>query len=248
MLVVLCGGSVAGLLIYRRFVPSRDDLTHNDVAGPIIATVGTILAVVLSFMLVTVWQEYDQAGATVQTEASALSDLYHTATFLPPAVDTQIRDAIQTYIGAVLHNEWPDMRNGNRSIATRRDSLAIRRVVSQYQPSTPTQQALQQVALGLIQKFADSRQARLFANQQGIPLILWFGNALLAAITIGFCYIFRVRSALMHVVMTALLAAVIAIMFALIAEFDYPFRGDIQIAPTPFVDLQQTLFTPTGSD
>ena len=107
----------------------------------------------------------------------------------------------------------------------------------------PAQQALQQDALGLVSTFADARRNRLFANEQGIPSFFWVGNLILAAITIGFCFIFRVRSEAVHLFMTLALATVIATIFVLIALFDYPFRGDSQIPPTVFTQLQHNLST-----
>ena len=43
VLVVTVGLSTLGLWLSRRVLNRREELTHNDVAGPIIATVGTIL-------------------------------------------------------------------------------------------------------------------------------------------------------------------------------------------------------------
>ncbi|HEU5478841.1 MAG TPA: hypothetical protein VFU90_03370, partial [Candidatus Tumulicola sp.] len=58
---------------------------------------------------------------------------------------------------------------------------------------------------------------------------------------VGFCFIFRVRSQAVHLVMTLALSTVIATIFTLIALFDYPFRGTTQLRPTLFVQLQRDL-------
>jgi hypothetical protein len=240
--------SVAGLLVYRYIVPERDDLTHNDVAGPIISAVGTILAVILSFLLVTVWQEYDAAASTVETETSAVSDLYRAAAYFPQPVATNVRTELLAYVNAVVNEEWPAMRTGSSSSNVRKISLEVMATVARYSPNGSAQQALQQAALSDVHTFQDARRDRLFDNAQGIPIIFWAGNLLLASITIGLCYIFRVRNQLMHAIMTAALAAVIGAIFVLIAEFDYPFRGTGQIPPSSFVHLQQTLPNVTESD
>jgi heme/copper-type cytochrome/quinol oxidase subunit 3 len=248
VLVAMVVLSVAGLLVYRYFVPEREDLTHNDVAGPIISAVGTILAVILSFLLVTVWQEYDSAASTVETESSAVSDLYHSAAYFPPAVGKDVRSQLLSYVNAIVYEEWPEMRTGSSSNDVRRISLHIMATVARYSPTTSAQQTLQQAALSDVHTFQDARRDRLFDNAQGIPIIFWAGNLLLASITIGLCYIFRVRNVMMHVLMTAALAAVIGAIFVLIAEFDYPFRGTGQIPPTSFTHLQKTLPSLTESD
>ncbi len=235
---VLSGG---GLLIFRRFIKRNDELTHNDVAGPIIGTVGTILAVILSFLLVTVWQEYDGAASTVSQEASAVADLFHVAAHFPNPVAHDLRATLRSYVDAVVRDEWPAMRTGGTSAAARGDALATLDIVARYQPTSVSEQALQQNAFGLISTFQDARRDRLFDNQQGIPAFFWIGDLLLATITVGFCFIFRVRSESVHLGMTVALSMVIATIFVLIALFDYPFRGETQIRPTVFVELQHAL-------
>ncbi|HEY5427163.1 MAG TPA: DUF4239 domain-containing protein [Candidatus Tumulicola sp.] len=235
---LLSGG---GLLAFRHFVKQSDELTHNDVAGPIIGTVGTILAVILSFLLVTVWQEYDGSAGNVAREASAVADLYHLAANLPNPVAQRLRATLRLYVDAVVTDEWPAMRGGRSSAVARNAALATLDIVARYQPRSVSQQAIQQSAFGLISTFQDARRDRLFANQQGIPAFFWVGDLLLALVTIGFCYIFRVRSQVAHLVMTVALSTVIATIFVLIALFDYPFRGDTQISPAVFVQLQHAL-------
>src|SRR5579864_6233829 len=110
VLIALTAISGAGLFLFQRIVPQSDELAHNDVAGPIIGTIGTILAVVLSFLLIGNWQEYDAAAATVAQEASAVADLYHSAAYLPPQVASQVRAACRNYVEIVVGTEWPTMR------------------------------------------------------------------------------------------------------------------------------------------
>jgi hypothetical protein len=242
IVVVAMAALAAGwLLVFRRVIPIREELAHNDVAGPIIGTIGTILAIVLSFLLIGNWQQYDAAAATVAQEAAAVADLYHGAAYFPEPVRSGLQNATRAYVGAVIDEEWPAMRTGGHSPEVERQLLAMLRLVAQYNPQTPAQQALQQTAFGLVNAIADGRRTRLFDNDEGIPLIFWAGNVLLAVITIGFCCLFRVRNEWLHLAMTSALAMVIGVIFVLTAELDYPFRGDNQLSPLTFLRLQQTI-------
>ncbi|HEY1975313.1 MAG TPA: hypothetical protein VGG89_02060 [Candidatus Baltobacteraceae bacterium] len=238
VLVALTVASAAGLFVFQRVVPQNDELAHNDVAGPIIGTIGTILAVVLSFLLIGNWQEYDGAAATVAQEASSVGDLYHSAAYFPPATATQLRSACRTYVDVVIGTEWPAMRRGQSSPQALQAALHILEIVARYEPKTAAQQALQQSDLALANAIMDGRRTRLFDNEEGIPMLFWAGNFFIAAITIVFCYLFRVRKRWLHVFMTTGLMAVIATLFVVTAEFDYPFRGDGQIQPFPFTQLR----------
>ena len=241
--VIVAAGTIAGtgLLWVRRLIPQSDELTHNDVAGPIIGTVGTILAVILSFLLVLVWQEYDGAAATVAQEAGAVSDLYHLGQYFPAPVSQRLRSTLVQYINEVIDDEWPAMRYGRSSLAARNTAFQALSIVAKYEPRSSDQQTVQQSALTAATTFIDARRDRLFANQQGIPIFFWVGNIILASITVGFCFVFHVRKQGVHLVMTLALTTVIATTFVLIALFDYPFRGDTQLPPTVFVDLRQSL-------
>ena len=241
VLVALGLASAAGLFAFQRIVPQNDELAHNDVAGPIIGTIGTILAVVLSFLLIGNWQQYDGAAATVAQEASAVGDLYHSAAYFPPAVAARVRSACRAYVTAVIGSEWPAMRRGQSSPQAFQAALRILQAVATYEPKTASQQALQQSDLALANQIMDGRRTRLFDNEEGIPIIFWAGNFFIAAITIVFCYLFRVRKRWLHVFMTSGLMAVIATLFVVTAEFDYPFRGDGQIQPLPFAQLQSAM-------
>jgi Protein of unknown function (DUF4239) len=242
--MVVCGmGLIAatGLIAYRKMVPQSDDISHNDVAGPIISTVGTILAVILSFMLVSVWQQYDQAGATVVQEASAVADLYHAAGNFPEPTQSQLRSSLRTYTNAIVSDEWPAMKSGHVSETATKAQYGILGIIVRYEPKTNAQQALQQDTITFVNTLVDSRRDRLFDNQSGVPIIFWIGMLLLSAVTLACAYIFRIKNEKMHVFMCAALAAVIAVVFVLIAEFDYPFRGEAQIPPTAWLALQANI-------
>lgn len=242
---LMSAASSAGLVFVHR---SRRDgeLGHNDVAGPVITTVGTVLAVMLSFMVVAVWQEFDASAANVQHEASAVSDLYHLAPALPAPVRTKLQAAVRSYVRIVVDREWSLMRSGQRSMRARDISLSILGIVAGYEPNTPSQLALQQEAFELIKTFSDYRRSRIFDNQESIPPALWITMIFIGAVTIGSSYFFEVRNFRAHLLMTIALTAVIGSIFVLIVEFDLPFRGDVSVPPTAFVHALGDM-TPPGT-
>ncbi len=231
---IACFLSAFGLSFFQRRA-AWGSITHNDVAGPIVATIGTILAVILSFMVVTVWQEFDQSAATVQNEAAALGDLYHLCETLPKSFAAPLRKDIILYVRAVVYREWPAMQHGGFSRLARDRAHAIFERVANFHPSDARQAALLAAMLDLTNRFVDQRRTRLFDNQESIPPILWGMMLFISCITIGGAYLFRVQNKPAHYAMTMLLAATIVATMVVIAELDLPFRGDIHISPAAFV-------------
>ena len=229
-----CFLAALGLSIFQRRA-AWGSITHNDVAGPIVATIGTILAVILSFMVVTVWQEFDQAAATVQGEAAALGDLYHLCETLPKSFSTPLRSEIVLYVRAVVGREWPAMQHGSFSRLARDRAHAIMEHVAGFHPADARQAALLASMLDLTNRFVDRRRTRLFDNQESIPMVLWGMMLFISFVTVGGTYLFRVQNKAAHYLMTMLLAATIVATMVVIAELDLPFRGDIHISPAAFV-------------
>ena len=233
--------SAAGLLYTRRVFPHRDEITHNDVAASVVATLGTILAVVLSFMVVTVWQEYDGAAGTVQNEVDAICNDYHDASTLPQPMKELVQSSLAKYVNTVINVEWPLMRQGGESAEAHSEAFLVLKIVSSFKPLDSTQSAIQTDMIAQTHAFNDARRERLFDNRQSIPHILWWMLAFISAVTISSAYIFRVKNGVIHLMMTSALAAVIAAILVLIAQFDLPFRGDIQLAPTAFDHALQAI-------
>jgi hypothetical protein len=230
--IVLLAILAGAMVLAARGTLRVHHLQHNDACGAIATVIGAILAVLLSVMLIADWQEYDQAAQTASDEASAAQDLYNASRWFPSPARERLERLVKTYAAAVVHVEWPLMRGGYESRFVDKLTGKITGTVISFEPKTPAETALQSQALGFASAIAASRQIRLFDNQQGIPMILWACIGLLVIVTLMMCAVFSVRNLPIHVVMSASVGAVIAMIVVLIAEFDYPFRGDIQLPPT----------------
>ena len=240
---VIGSSALAALLLAlaRKRILRTNSITHNDVAGPILATIGTVLAVMMSFMVVGVWQEFDGSAQTVQTEASALADLHHLADAFPQPSRNHLKAKVDRYVTDVIAIEWPMMRSGNESFRVHDEAYQIEAAVTHIMPHNAAETNLQAAALEVTHRFLDARRERIHDNRQGIPLILWAVMMLIGCITVLFSFYFRVDRPFAQYLMVIVLTTVIAITFSLIAELDYPFRGDIAVSPAPFVHTYDSL-------
>jgi hypothetical protein len=235
------GLSVSILAYVRKHITRNEQITHNDVAGPILATIGTVLAVMMSFMVVGVWQEYDTAAQTAQQEASALSDLHHLADAYPPDVRFSVQDAVDKYIQLVLDDEWPAMRRGGESPAAHQQAYVIQHILVTWRPKDLADQRLQDQGERLAGTFLDNRRNRILANRQGIPILLWAAMLFTGTTTVIFSFYFRVDRPHAQYIMVVAETAVITLIFTLIAELDYPFRGDIAVDPFSFEHVMNAM-------
>jgi hypothetical protein len=86
----------------------------------------------------------------------------------------------------------------------------------------------------------DARSARLSAVQGHVPGVIWAIVFFGAAITTGYTYFFGYESFGLHMAMTAVVAATLALVIVMIIALDWPFRGQISVSADPFIMTQQS--------
>lgn len=224
--------SLVGLHLARTLIRRSQLIPHNDVAGAIFGTIGTVLAVGLSFMFINVWTQYVVAANIVQQEANSVADLHHLADAFPQPTRGEIQTSLDKYMQLVIKVEWPLMRRGDHSVEAYHAGYAVLNTITAFHPKESEVIMLQSHALDSANAFLDYRRQRLAANDDGIPGLVWAALIFVGCIVVIFSYYFRVDNAFEQRLMVAALASVIAVVMLLIAEFDYPFRGDIAVKPT----------------
>ncbi|MBW8826306.1 MAG: DUF4239 domain-containing protein [Acidobacteria bacterium] len=70
------GMAVVGTLLVRKRLPSWVSGADNDVAGVLLGVVGGVYGIMLAFVIVALWESFQDAERTVTTEATEVSQLY----------------------------------------------------------------------------------------------------------------------------------------------------------------------------
>ena len=210
---------------------------HNDVAGFIYAVLGVAYAVLLAFVVIAVWQNYETAKTNVDTEANELAGVYFLASQLPEPQRTHVQDLARRYARVVVEQEWSMMEQGQTS--PRADSLLrqLRSKLLKFDPSTEREQVLYEGGLTQLHDALDARRSRLLEVREGIPNLLWVVLVVGGVITVSFTYLFGLKSNLAHALMVAALTLLICAILFTIGEFDYPFSGVVEIRPDAFREM-----------
>src|SRR4051794_30746532 len=198
---VALGLSISGLLLVRRSVALSTLERHNDVAGFIIAVIGVLYAVLLAFVVVISWQNFDRADQIANSEAELVSGLYRDASAFQPQTAT-IRRELDTYARSVVSREWPAMANHQRE--DRRTDASLDTIWDGYRaytPQAPTQQAFYSDSIRRLNDLQSQREDRLNSADSTLPPALWWVLLAGGVITVGFTYFFGVRNVAAHILM-----------------------------------------------
>ena len=248
MLCLAMGLAVGGLILVQRLVPMNLRRQHNDVAGFIYAVLGVTYAVLLGLMVIAVWEQWEVAKHTADDEASSLAEIFWIADRLPEPMGRDVQELSRSYARVVVDEEWALMEQ-EKSSPRAWDLLDdIRVSLQDFQPSNPQEQVLYEQSLERMHDLADARRDRLLEAEQGLPIILWVVLITGGIVVVGFMYLFGMDSTVIHLLMVASLALIIALVLFTVASLNYPFRGDITIKPEAMEQVLGRFESSTLSD
>jgi hypothetical protein len=229
------------LLARRRF--GFDSLVPNqEVAGFKYAVVGVAYAVLLAFVVIVVWNEFDRTQRAVYAEAERLYNLHRTSYTLPDETGKKIEQALIAYAIEVRDEDWPLMERGLRGSPSAADAFSRLSVaVGQTKPEDLGLLPTAIHAFDLMQQIGDLRLERL-SNVGGHATPVIWGVLLLGAIvTLGYPAFFAAKSVTAQVLMTGGLAAIIGGTLFLTLILNYPFSGPERLTSKPIDDVIQRM-------
>ena len=226
--------AAGGLILVQRMVPIG--CVGNTTTWPALSTrcSGYRYAVLLGLTVVAVWEEWNRAVVTADEEASSLAEVFWIADSMPESEGHHIQELARSYARLVVNEEWQLMEQGKSSPKAWDLIDDIRASLQNFDTSTPEEQVLYEQGFERMRDLAGARRDRLLEAEQGLPVVLWIVLIAGGMIVIGFTYLFGLESTVVHLLMVASLALIIALVLFTVAALNYPFKGDITVGLTPW--------------
>src|SRR5215212_9428758 len=148
VLVVIgaCLAAVAGLELVQRLVPAQKRQEHNDVAGFLYAVLGVVYAVLLALLVIAVWEQFQKANETVESEANGVAEVAWLAHRLPEPERHELQEDARAYAQEVVDTEWPRMEQGIEGVQSLPEGWDLiddmRETLQDFEPSTAAEQEL----------------------------------------------------------------------------------------------------------
>jgi hypothetical protein len=242
VIIVTVACSLLAMLAVNRYWPVSQRKMHNDLIGWQLSVLGTTYAVIIGFMLYTVWSDYGAASANAAQEASQVVKLHRLAAGLPEPQQTEMRSLAVAYASVVLNREWPQMAQGK--VSTESDELSRRMWLTlisvkggSYSETNAVDHSLYE--LSTLMACRQTRQLQVTSRLPGILWsVLWIGGVL----TLFSACMFAQESLLMHGIHVFALSLLIALVLVAIGDIDRPYTGAVRVDNTAFtralIDMQ----------
>jgi Protein of unknown function (DUF4239) len=232
-----------GLQLLARWSFGVDLIAENhEVAGFKYAVVGVAYAVLLAFVVISVWEEFDGTKRAVDAEAERYYNLFRNSYNFPDATGQKMRDALMAYAVAVRDKDWPEMARGRRgSEAAEQAYTALSYTVGQTKSDSIALQPSVLHAINLMQETADFRLERLSDVGGQVTPVIWGVLLVGGLITLAYPAFFATRQVVPQILMTAGLAIIVGATFFLTINLNYPFSGPERITAAPVDEVIQRM-------
>jgi cytochrome c556 len=235
--------SIIGLYVIRAFHPPQKLKLHNDVAGFIFATLGVIYAVLIAFLIIVTWQDFDQAQKNTAKEANYIASVYRDTSPMPAALRSELKNELADYVNYIINDEWSLMTKGERSLKVQQAQEKIWRLFSGFQPKNETQKIFFTEAVKKLNDACEMRRARILEASSVLHPVLYFILIVGGLMTIAFTMFFGTENFVPQLIMTSMLAAMIGLALFTIIALDCPYSGDISVKPDVFKTVLSTLMS-----
>lgn len=230
------GFGIGLVLLVRQFVHHTILKQHNDIAGFVFATVGVIYGVMLAFVVIVVWEQYNDANAIAKNEATQAYALYRDLSIYPDKeVAKPAIASLAAFSKAVLEKEYPSLRQMKwetthvASVETEKKFLDLWEDIKTITPKTLQEEALFHEILKDINALGQEREKRLIISRDDLPGVIWVAMILGALVTIGFTALFGNENLKGQIVITALLSIVVSLVIFVVICLNFPFVGEVSV-------------------
>jgi amino acid transporter len=219
--------------IVTRLAVNERARAFKAVSPGMLPPLGILFALLVGFIAVEVWNNYDKAKVAVATEASALRALVLLAENFPEDQKTHIHALIDRHIEEAVNKEWPTMARHTATLANLRATALIEELhdVLTLKPADDGQRSAQVEMVRALHTAMDARRLRIVVSQSAVGRVKWAGILLQGLCTLIAIAMVHSDNRLAAAIALSLFATGIALSLLLIAAYSRPFTGEISVKP-----------------
>ena len=212
--------SQVGLWLFHRWPAHVWLAQSNEVAGMVFGAIGIIYSLILAFVIVAVWEDYNNLNKAIQTETDKLNSILAHSSALPDSLRQVVGKSIYNYCDQVIEQEWHMQQthvNHPSAIPLLRQELLT--VSSENEAQARVFNVIDQD----LSSISDQRRNRLLHTHSQMPDLIWYVLKAGTILLILFAYFLQVPSLKLKRIYLGFLVTAISMCMFLIYALDHPF-------------------------
>ena len=241
IVIVSLACSLSFMAAVNYYWPPEQRRAHNDLIGWQLSVLGTTYAVIIGFMLYTVWINFGAADLNSDAEANSVVNIYRLSTGLAPEEGAKLRELARAYGDAVVDHEWGEMANNIMPQDSREIARQMWATLMASKAASPTEITAEDHALYELSALAGYRRIRLVESASRLPGVLWFVLLSGGVVTIASTCMFGAVNGPLHVIQVSAFALLISLVLVAIADINRPFQGSVHVSDYAFRRAQMDM-------
>ncbi len=227
--------ALTGLFFLKKFIQKTIiQQAHNDVVSFFMAGMNAIYGITLGLIAVGAWENFDELDTNVSKEAASVAALYQDTQAMPKEVGDSLRASIKEYVRYNIEDAWPVQRTGVLPHGGTKRLTKVQALLSKFEPKSKNQEITLAEAYRQYNNIIELRRVRLQNVTNGLPAAIWYVILFGGILNIVITWFFITDKFRVHLLMTALFAALLGSLVFLVAAMDNPFRGEFSVTAEAF--------------
>ena len=228
-------GGMIGYLAWRWGL-NEDGQDNNEAVGQVFVIISGLHAVLVAFVLITLFDAVDAARDGAYKEAESLVAASWAADALPEPVPTEVNRLSAAYARTVTQQEWPRMHEGGEIPGPGWAELdQLRIAISQASAEDDWQKDRKTEAANQLWNVYQERQHRLMVHHdRGVGAVVWFVLIAGTLATLILPNLFGGTRLLTHVIIMSTLTGALMLLLFAIFQLQNPFSGGSKLDPEAF--------------
>lgn len=240
---ILCAlvlAAVGALFLTERYRKEEKERTEREDANAveyINVFIATLYMVLLSLIVVVMWNNTADVGNDVRAEATGLQALVSTADRMPPTEGSALRTAARDYADSVLATEWPPGADGPTTMPAARILSRARAALAHPVAAGAQVGTIEDQGLAEIDAVSAARDDRLAKSGKGVPVFLLIALGALSLTTIATPLALGLRADPVAFAGLALTTALVCLSYWFVLDLQSPYHGPVHASAQPLRDL-----------
>jgi hypothetical protein len=232
-------------LLHRKN-PAVNRASNNDSASNVFTIVGGLQAVLIAFVLISLFDNVSTVSTDSYTEANAMVAIYWDADSLPQPDQNKIHQLCLDYTNTVINTEWTQLQNGATTVTgpgwQQLQSLHSAITTAAVDNSDNWRLNEKTDAANQLWQVFQARQSRLSAaSGGGVSLVVWLALIVGSLLTLALAYLFGGAKLIPHMIMVGVLAGTVALLLFAVYQMQDPFTGGAAVGPDAFTSALSRL-------
>lgn len=239
-IITASGGILAGLItfLFRKYVSVKVLRSHNEVTGFLFLSIASFYALLLSFVVLVVWDQLNETRGNVSKEGSSAMGLYRDIKFYPDTPESkQLMTVYLDFVFNVVDDEFPNMEHMKPSRITPESFNLVYFKMEHLNPKNQYQIQLVAEMFNHLNELATYRGLRMASMESEISPPIWWPMIFGALITLICALLMDIEHTRMHVGLNTLLGIMVGMFLFIIILLDHPFTGSLGIKPKAYKDI-----------